>query len=339
MFYFQYFIDTLQSYCHKKKIDKQNVLLLGDGFYARGFLNTIDYKKYNITQIYRDEFINPQDIFYSLQRNEEFECDKPIHLKNKIFNFFNNKCITKIKQNITTLQISDNNAIINNKLFYFDYMVIGLGAQKSLKKWVDEFNYLIKQKNKTIDIIGAGPMGLEISMMLNKFNKINIYDVLTEDKIFPYVSYYHKTFLLNLLNNKNITLNLGGFYNANDEKNKDNYKIFCVGIKSNMLTDNILVNDKLQSEKNNIYVGGDCINYKVNSHLSYITNAQVAYQQGVYVAKRLNGEIEENKSFEYKSNGIALNIDDKQILIEGHNIIPDGIYPDYITHLYSMFCV
>lgn len=335
MFYLQNFIDTLQSYCHKNN-DKQNVLLLGDGFFARGFLHTIDYKKYNVTQIYRDEFINPQDIFYSLQRYEEFQIDKHIHLRDKIKHFFNNKSIKKIKQDINTLQISDNNAIINNKLFYFDYMVIGLGSQKSLKNWTDELNYLIKQKNKQIDIIGAGPVGFEIAMMLNKFHQINIYDVLTENKIFSYVN--NRYFLLNLLDKKNIKLNLGEFYNANNEKNKDNYKIFCVGTKPNELTKNILINDKLQTERNNVYIGGDCIG--VNNKYGNIKNAQIAYQQGVYVAKRLNeqnGEID--KSFEYIPNGIALNIDDKKVLVENHNILPNGIYPDFITHLYSMFCV
>jgi NADH dehydrogenase FAD-containing subunit len=337
MFYLQYFMDTLQSICLKNKNDKQNVLLLGDGFFARGFLHTIDYKKYDITQIYRDEFINPQDLFYSLQRNKIFDSHKQYHIKDKIQYFFNKKSIKKVNEHIDTLHLSDNNAIINNKLFYFDYMVIGLGSQKSLKNWTDELNYLIKEKNKQIDIIGAGPVGFEIAMMLNKFNKINIYDVLTEDKIFSYVNKYNKNYLLNLLDKKNITLNLGGFYNSTDEKNKDNYKIFCVGTRPNNLTQNIIVNDKLQTERNNVYIGGDCVG--VNNKYGNIKNAQVAYQQGVYVAKRLNKEIDENEQFKYISKGMALNIDDKQILVENNDILPNGIYPDYITHMYSIFCV
>jgi len=348
MFYLQYFIDTLQSLSSKKNNYKQNVLLLGDGFFARGFLHTIDYNNYHITQIYRDEFINPQDIFYSLHRDEQFQITKQIHFRDKIHNFFNKKNITKIKTDINTLQISTNNAIINNKSYCFDYMVIGLGAQKSLKNWADELNYLIKQKNKQIDIIGTGPVGFEISMMLNKFNKINMYDVLSEDKIFPYISNYHKKFILNLLDKKNITLNLGEFYNPNDIQNKDNYKIFCIGTKSNELTNNMLINNKLLlNDYTNVYIGGDCINSQYNQQ--YIKNAQVAYQQGVYVARRLNREINNNKInnneinnndiFEYKSNGIALNIDDSDVLIENHNIIPNGIYPDFIIKLYSIFCI
>lgn len=339
MFYLYHFIDTITfGQFNNKQKNKQNILLLGDGFFARGFLRTIDYNKYNITQIYRDEFINPQDLFYSLQRFEKFQIETQIHLRDKIYSFFNKNKISKIKEDINTLQISKNNAMINDKFYNFDYMVIGLGAKKSLKNWTDELNLLIKEKNKNIDIIGTGPMGFEIAMMMmNKKNKINMYDVLTEDKIFSYLNKYNKKYLLELLDKKNIKLHLGGFYNST-EMNKDNYKIFCVGTQPNELTNKMKINDKLQlninsTDYNNIYVGGDCI------HSAYIKTAQVAYQQGVYVAHRLNGQIDENKSFEYKSNGLALNIDDKQILVEGHNIIPDGIYPDFITHLYSIFCI
>ena len=344
MFYLYNFFDALAyGYLHKSQTNhKQNVLLLGDGFFARGFLHTIDYKKYNITQIYREEFINPQDIFYSLQRNQQFIYDKQFHIRDKIHNFFNKKSVTKIKDDIKTLKISDNDAIINNNLHYFDYMVIGLGSQKSLKNWIDELNLLRKQKNNQIDIIGAGPVGFELSMMLHKQNKINIYDILTEDKIFSYVNKYNKTFLLNLLEKKNIKLNLGQFYNLHDKKNDDNYKIFCVGTQPNILTKDINLTDKLQLYVDsrlyeNIYIGGDCVSLQKNSQ--YIKNAQVAYQQGVYVARRLNKEIDNSEIFKYKSNGIALNVDDKNILIEDHSIIPNGIYPDFITHLYSIFCV
>jgi NADH dehydrogenase FAD-containing subunit len=345
MFYLYNFIDVFahgyKNYNQHKKSNKQNVLVLGDGFFARGFLRTIDYTKYNITQIYRDEFINPQDMFYSLQRGDIFQFDKQFHLRNKINTLFNKNNITKIKQDIKTLQISDKNALINNKFYNFDYMVIGLGAQKSLKNWANELNILIKSKDKHIDIIGTGPLGFEIAMMLNKKNKINMYDILTEDKIFSYVSTYHKKYLLELLDKKNIKLYLGKFYNTS-EINKDNYKIFCIGTQPNELTNKIKINDKLQvninsTNYNNIYVGGDCVSLLNNQQ--YIKNAQVAYQQGVYVARRLNEEIESDKKFEYKSNGIALNIDDKRILIEGHNVIPDGIYPDFITHMYSMFLI
>ena len=92
MFYLYHFIDTITfGKFNNKHNDKQKVLLLGDGFFARGFLHTIDYKKYSITQIYRDEFINPQDLFYSLQRSEKFQIGTQINFRDKIYSFFNKK--------------------------------------------------------------------------------------------------------------------------------------------------------------------------------------------------------------------------------------------------------
>ena len=35
---------------------KPNIVLLVDGFFARGFLHNIDRHKFHITQIYKDEF-------------------------------------------------------------------------------------------------------------------------------------------------------------------------------------------------------------------------------------------------------------------------------------------
>ena len=49
--------------------NKQNVLLLGDGFFARGFLHHINFNKFHVTQIYKDEFINPQDIIDGLKND------------------------------------------------------------------------------------------------------------------------------------------------------------------------------------------------------------------------------------------------------------------------------
>jgi NADH dehydrogenase FAD-containing subunit len=90
----------------------------------------------------------------------------------------------------------------------------------------------------------------------------------------------------------------------------------------------------MQSELyNNVYIGGDCINS------GYIKTAQVAYQQGAYVAKRLNGDIPKDQPFEYKPNGVLINIGNKKVIIEGHKIIPDGIYPDFVVKLYSLFFI
>jgi len=121
-------------------------------------------------------------------------------------------------------------------------------------------------------------------MILSKNNLIDVFDTLSEDKILSYVKPYTKKYLQQLLNEQKINLHLNSIY---DPKNHlHNEAIFCVGTKSNMLTSHLKVNEYLQLETNkNVYIGGDCAN------TSFIKTAQVAYQQGVYVADRLNKQI------------------------------------------------
>ena len=312
------------------KYNKENVLLLGDGFFARGFLHHIDYNKFNVFQIYKDKFINPQDIMYNLQRNKKFI--NSFSFQNIFYNKPNSK-----QENINELNIiNNNNVIINNNNYYFDYLVIGLGAQKSLRDWANDINDIAEGKekilNNNMDIIGMGPIGLELSTILSKKYKINMYDIMPKDKVFNYVSPLRKEEIINLLEKKNITLNYNQLYNNTN----NNYNIFCIGTKPNILTSNYKINEYLQVISNdtiykNIYSGGDGVLSK------YIKTGQVAYQQGKYVAERLNKKI--NDPFEYKPNGIALNLGDNNVLIEGHNIVPDGIYPDLVIKFYSLFFV
>ncbi len=306
---------------------KKDIILLGDGFFARGFLHNIDYNMYNITQIYKDGFINPQDIMYNLENDIDMD-NKPFHFRDLLYKGPN----IKMQKTITTLDIIDNNMVnINNNNYYFDYLVIGLGSMKSLADWKKELNNNIKKTN--IDIIGMGPVGLELGNILSKKYKINMFDMLPKEKTINYVSPMNKELLLKLLEKKNITTTYGVLYKSNN----DNYKIYCVGNKPNILTQNMKVNEFLQYREN-VYIGGDCVNYQNTSRMNYIRTAQVAYMQGAYVAKRLN-KIDNNKPFEYNHNGISLQLGNKKVLIEGHNIIPDSIYPDIIIKLYSMFFI
>ena len=87
------------------QIKKQRIILLGDGFFARGFLHYIDRNRFHITQIYKDEFINPQDIMYSLQRNKYYQ--KAFHLRD----YLTKPSDIIIKTNITDLDITTKNKV------------------------------------------------------------------------------------------------------------------------------------------------------------------------------------------------------------------------------------
>ncbi len=316
-------------------MDILNVLLLGDGFFARGFLHHIDHDRFNVTQIYKDKFINPQDIMYNLQRNTNYSSG--FHFRDYIHSF---KKHSRINMNIESLNIVNSNEVeINKEKYNFDYLVIGLGAQKSLKNWSDEINEINNSNtNLSIGIIGMGPIGLELANILtsqiNKNHKIDMFDMLPKDKVLGYVNQNNKEYLLSLLNSKNISTTYEKMYNKDGKYNHDKV-IMCVGTRPNNLTINYQINNYLQVKHdndyyNNIYLGGDGVN-----STKYIKTGQLAYQQGKYVAERLNN----NKEFKYKPNGIALNLGDKRVLIENHNIVPNGKYPDFIIKLYSFFIV
>jgi NADH dehydrogenase FAD-containing subunit len=304
---------------------KQNVVLLGDGFFARGFLHNINFKKFNITQIYKDPFINPQDLMYCLQRNIKYtNC---FHFRNLFINSVNS-----IQTNITDLQLVDNNTIkINTDVYNYDYLVVGLGSHKSLRYWADEFNELVEKKNLSIGVVGMGPTGFELSTILSNRHKIDLFDMLQKDKILYYLSSRMKEKLLVLLDKYGINTTYGQMYNP---KNYNHDKVFyCVGSRPNSLTSTFNKSNNFLQHSSNIYIGGDCANSE------FIKTGQMAYQQGAYVAKRLNGDIPIEQPFEYKCNGISLNIGEQKVLIEGHKYVPDGIYPDFVTRLYSMFFV
>ncbi len=300
--------------------NKSSVVLLGDGFFARGFLHHINYNKFNVTQIYRDEFINPQDIIYSLEREKKYT--KSFHFRD-LKNLFIKLPQNKIKEEIKSMEISNNNININQKNYYFDNLVIGLGSQKSLADWKNEINLLFKYKY--INIIGMGPIGLEITNILsNKNHSIKMFDLLEKDKVLNYVSPKSKELLFN--NIKNVDMYFGKKCNETN-----GYNLFCIGSRPNILTQQFkAINENLQIA-NNIYIGGDC------AYSDYIKTGQVAYQQGAYVAKRLNGEI--YGPFKYNHNGISIHLGNKKVLIEGHNILPDNIYPDIVIKLYSLFFI
>jgi NADH dehydrogenase FAD-containing subunit len=311
---------------NNKNNKKQNVLLLGDGFFARGFLHHINRNKFNITQIYKDEFINPQDLMYSLQRNIIFE--KGFHIKD----YFYKPVDIKIKEDIKSTEFIENkNILINNKMYNYDYLVIGLGSHKTLANWKDDINNFVNKKNISIAVVGMGPTGYEFASIVAKNNIVNMFDMLSIDKVLNYVSPLNKEKLLQLLDEKNIKTVYEKAFNPKDYKH-DNF-LMCVGNRPNNLT-RLLKVDQFLTHNKNIYVGGDCIN-----SVEYPKTAQVAYQQGAYVAKRLNGDIDTSEPFVYKHSGTSVNIGNFKVLIENHNFLPDGTYPDFFVKFYSMMFV
>jgi NADH dehydrogenase FAD-containing subunit len=303
---------------------RKNVVLLGDGFFARGFLHHINHGTFHVTQIYRDKFINPQDMMYALQQDQQYESGW--HFRD----LFTRSPKVKIQTDIKDLKIFSGVCKVNQKGYFFDHLVVGLGSSKPLTDWKDTVNTIVTGSINPKTIIGMGPTGMEFASILSKKglqeeHDIHVYDMQSISNVMNYVSLPMK---MCLLSNKNIQFH----FNARSETTEP--AIVCVGSRPNFLTQDWKVTNNLTLEQDSsVHVGGDCAN------TTFYKTGQVAYQQGVYVAKKLNGEIQANEPFVYKPQGIALNMGDDKTIIEGHPYFPDGVYPAFIVKLYSLFFV
>lgn len=344
-------VGSLNKYNNTKndnQLEKKRILLLGDGFVARGFLSEIDTSRYHITQVYRDRFINPQDIIYNLCRKKWV--DNPLHLRDFLLPMINDTIqgnVTNIKQtNPHEIELMfDNN--VSKKISY-DYTVIGLGAQKSLAQWSGEIKELINLKNKKVGIIGMGPTGIELAALLNRDgNSITLMEALPREKILGFVSSQSKNYILTGLERRNITTIYETFYNPNTYY--FDKLIMCVGMRPNSLAGGFSVDKNLRViENNRIYIGGDCAN------TPYPKTAQLAYEQGKYIAKQINGSehryfnyfvvgtksiVDDNYYYNVYNGGTTLELWDSNVLIDGHPYLPDGVYSKYVIYFYSTFFI
>ncbi len=313
--YFGWHLMNMMTFLdYKRNMHKDKILLLGDGFFARGFLHNIDSSRFCITQIYREPFINPQE--FSWEGFTSF----------KFRDIFKARPYRTIRGEIKSLGLNlpeDGSAAVqvNGERFKFDHVVIGLGSQKSLKEWQKDLRRPVNA------IVGMGPTGIEIAATLAaKGIKVQIYESLAQDKVLAFLSPCGKETVLKNLANLNVTINYETRYQG-----KPQDALFCVGTQSNKLTKDMPVNDKLVSVNNpRVHMGGDCVSS------NNMKSGQVAYQQGVYVAKKLNGEIPATEPFVYNHGGTALKLGNQVALIEGHRVLPNGIYPDFLLKMYSI---
>lgn len=325
-------------YLNYESKPKKQVYLLGDGFLARGFIQSIDLSQYRITQIYRDPFINPQDLIYKLSHPNSMTSP---HIRG----FLKRQCINKLKGEITDINIpskNTKNSIVSVKLDDDlihqypirpeDYLVIGLGAKKSLKEWSDQIANLSSITDKNIGIVGMGPTGIELGSILSKNNTITIFDVLNIKNTLSYLTPIYKVDLISRMEKDGVKFVYETFYNP--LQNHFDNVVFCIGNQPNPLTQSLKLNHYLNIlGAANIFAGGDCIRQS-----QYPPTAQLAYEQGKYIAELLNNGISNTKPFKYIDGGIALETRYGTI-INGHSYLHDGYYPSWTTWIYSAFFV
>lgn len=281
---------------------KKDVFVLGQGWLARGFIEHIDKSKYTIINITKNNFVNLPLILSTIKNQDNQDNFK-----------FKNKIDVQLNEIIVNIDIANHTIKTENKIYYFknDYVVVGLGTtQDNGDVWSNNINSIKNYKtNSNVCVIGSGPTGTELAFYLNDLgHQVSLIDIFPKDKLYGYLSTEGKKMILNRLEKKNIKL----IDNTNFDNmltNNFDYNIKAFVPRLNILTKDWKINSKLQLISNNkIYAGGDCILQ------SYPPTAQVAYQQGKYIAEQLNGT--NDQDFQYTHKGIALYVGNNMDYVE-----------------------
>jgi len=296
----------------ESKSKRKNVYLLGQGWFAKGFLEHIDKSKYFVTNIYRNEFINTPMLLQTIKS------DPKIISNSSITKFVTNadKCIVDTVISIN-LENKEFKTVMENKYSWSGgYLVCGLGSNTDIGKfWTEKILFLKSAKPKSnLCIVGAGPTGTELGFHLTDLgHKVTLYDGMDLNKLYTFLTPDGKLSILNALKSKSIELVPSKMFGPEDKQKFDDV-IFAVGSRPNDLIAKWEINTKLNLVGHpEVFVGGDCIGIQTadNNELvkSYPRTAQVAYQQGAYIAKRLNNLYEgklQKEDFVYVPKGIAL---------------------------------
>lgn len=341
---------------------KKKVLIVGLGWGSAGFLKSIDTDKYNIEVYSIDDFI------YTPLLAQNIKYNKNLLLNAKQIN--NN--VDSFKEEIVYVDFHNQRVKTkNSKLIDYDYLILCHGSNVNTFniKGVYENCHFVKNNshvnfikdallklsnNSNIAVIGCGLTGSEIIGTLIDYNKFNIHAIdafdrplITFDKkLSNYtMDFWKKQNVKTYLNHKVSSMNNKTIYFDNSCKLDYDIAIWCGGIKKSSLTETILKSLKKQNNKgipvnsqllvescNNVYAIGDCADAKL------IPTAQVAFQQGNYLATLFNSNFKYNKPFVFKNKGqigyIGKNksVCDLPYFQSGGNIV---YYLNRLIHLYN----
>ncbi len=297
----------------ESKYEKKNVYLLGQGWFAKGFLEHIDKSKYTVTNIYRHHFVNTPMLLQAIKSNIELFEASNASVKKFVSNA--DECVIDSVESIDLKSKEFSTKSGNKYSWAGGYLVCGLGSNTDIGKfWTEKLSHLKNAKPKSnLCIVGSGPTGTELGFHLTDLgHKVTLYDGMDLDKLYNFLTPDGKLTILESLKSKSIELVPGKMFSPEDKTKFDDV-IFAVGSRPNDLTGSWVVNSKLSLVTNpEVFVGGDCVpaqptdQKEIELVKSYPKTAQVAYQQGAYVASRLNNLAGVHDDFLFVPKGIAL---------------------------------
>lgn len=297
----------LQLMYKEKTEPKKNIVVIGYGWGGKNFCDNINHRKYNVTVVSKTTGM--------LDTTKLKKVFKPLVLKqaNLGSTFINRECVdvdTQLKQVKLTgdLILPYDMLVLAVGSVANDFGIKGITEHCHFLKTVEDHAKLqqalldIKAEDKRsedpIVIIGAGPTGIELAFELSKEGyKVSLIDAMPN--ILPMFSSNIAHIVTKQLEKYGIALHLNTKIDHID-KNHINHNIpyklavWTCGVKANPLIRQITsapivpVNDNLQVVNNqDIYAIGD-----ITAHGPL--TAQKAKQQGIYLAKKLNGMVKED---------------------------------------------
>jgi len=314
-----------------KDHNKKNIYIIGSGWGSISFIKYIDTNKYNVIVISKT-----QDFLYTplLANNIKNDLDLKVNIMDI------NKNIEFEKKEVVDVNFNNNYIITkDNQYINYDYLILSHGATINTYniEGVNENCYFLKSKDdsekiknklKSLDsgsnicVIGCGLTGSEVIGNLIDYDKFNIFAFDTFNLPLPTFSMKNRLFTYDLWSKNNVNLNFESsvkkienrflYYKKDDNFKKMNYDmiIWACGLKIAILTEKILkklnINNKFGIPVSkylnietlpNSYAIGDC-SYSGNQ-----PSAQLAYQQGKYLAHNFNNDFKNIVPFKYNNKG------------------------------------
>ena len=340
--------------------DKQSIVVVGNGIAGTTFVKHINNNKYDITVISP----NPNCVYTPLLPYKSI-INNNIIISKDVRDI--KKDISYIKSTVLDIDLQTKELIIedSNRIKY-DYVVFAHGAINNIYGIDTVNNYCLVvnndninniynrintlKENSNISVIGSGLTGIEIVgylMDLKKFN-ITVIDGLSTNNLMNTSN--NSDYLVNHWKKNNINMKFNNFVKSvtdksiilKDEKVDYDEAIWCCGYKQSNLTSkltNLLIGKFDIKSKRGLYISpfmevyGNKYLYAIGDCTStvYPHTAQVAYQQGVYLANHFNNNFDTNDIFKYKDEGKICYIGNNKSIYEKDD--------NYSFHGVSAFCL
>jgi NADH:ubiquinone reductase (non-electrogenic) len=342
---------------------KPQISILGLGWGSVGFLQNIDTNIYDIEVFSLDnEFVYTPLLAQNIRQRKRLSLHGNQIIKGAKFT---NREISNIDFDTQTL-ISK-----TKEKYIYRYLVLSHGASINTFNipGVEQYTYFLKNDHHAemirkklqslpihsrVAVIGCGLTGTEVIGSLVDYDKFKIHAIDGLPRPITMFDEKLSNTAIQLWKKNDIDIRMNQIVSSISEntiqfKNKTeipyDMAIWCGGIKKSSLTDSILSTLKIENNKGipvnkslkventkNVWAIGDC------AFTGLPPTAQVAYQQGSYLAHQFNSHFKDLSEFQFQNKGQIGYIGNKQSVCQLHYFQSGGnltFYLNKLIHVYN----